>query len=409
MQSSIVIIATLDTKGTETAFLKSYIEKAGHRALVIDAGVLGHPYFVPDVTRKKVAKAGGKNLELLVAERNQAQAMEVMRRGAAKIVMDMYSDGNIDGIIALGGGQGTALGTKAMRNLPLGVPKVMVSTLASSDVSSYVGTKDITMMHSVVDIAGLNKISRKILRNAAGAICGMVEAKAEEVISDKPLIGITMFGVTTPCVMAAKEILENNSWEVIVFHCTGTGGRAFEELIESGEIDAVLDVTTTELADEVAGGILSAGPKRLEAAAKRGIPQVIVPGALDMVNFGNRETVPIKYQKRNLYQHTPMVTLMRTNIDENKKLGHMIACKANKASGKTAIAIPLRGFSAYDAEGLHFYDHEADQAFIEALKNSLMSNVKLAEMDYHINDYEFAQKIVNLLMEIMKGENKLCQ
>jgi len=328
--------------------------------------------------------------------------MEVMRRGVAQIVTEMYSE-KLNGIIAIGGGQGTALGTTSMRNLPIGIPKVMVSTLASGDTRPYVGTKDVTMMHSVVDIAGLNRISRKILTNAAGAICGMVEARAEDVTSDKPLIGITMFGVTTPCVMVAKEILENNGYEVIVFHCTGTGGRALEELIESGEIDGVLDVTTTELADEVAGGVLSAGPDRLEAAGKRGIPQVVVPGALEMVNFGKKETVPLKYQQRNLYSHTPMVTLMRTNVEENRKLGNMMACKLNKASGPTAVAIPLRGFSAYDAAGMHFYQPKADKAFIEALKNSLSSDVQLIEMDYHINDREFAHKIAGLLMEMMKN------
>ena len=325
-----------------------------------------------------------------------------MRRGVAQIVPDMYSEGKLNGIIAIGGGQGTALGTTSMRNLPIGIPKVMVSTLASGDTRPYVGTKDITMMHSVVDIAGLNRISRKILRNAAGAICGMVEARAEEVTSDKPLIGITMFGVTTPCVMVTKEILENNAYEVIVFHCTGTGGRALEELIESGEIDGVLDVTTTELADEVAGGVLSAGADRLEAAGKLGIPQVVVPGALEMVNFGKKETVPLKYQQRNLYSHTPMVTLMRTNVEENNKLGDMMACKLNEANGPTAVAIPLRGFSAYNADGMHFYHPEANQAFIETLKSSLSSDVQLIEMDYHINDQKFAHEIVSLLMGMMK-------
>jgi len=402
MQRTIVIIGTLDTKGTEAAFLKSFIEAAGHHTVVIDAGVLGPPPFTPDVTREEVARAGGGNLEELITSRNQAQAMEVMRRGVAQIVTEMYSE-KLNGIIAIGGGQGTALGTTSMRNLPIGIPKVMVSTLASGDTRPYVGTKDVTMMHSVVDIAGLNRISRKILTNAAGAICGMVEARAEDVTSDKPLIGITMFGVTTPCVMVAKEILENNGYEVIVFHCTGTGGRALEELIESGEIDGVLDVTTTELADEVAGGVLSAGPDRLEAAGKRGIPQVVVPGALEMVNFGKKETVPLKYQQRNLYSHTPMVTLMRTNVEENRKLGNMMACKLNKASGPTAVAIPLRGFSAYDAAGMHFYQPKADKAFIEALKNSLSSDVQLIEMDYHINDREFAHKIAGLLMEMMKN------
>lgn len=401
MKRTVVIIGTLDTKGTEVAFLKSFIEAAGYRAVVIDAGVLEPPPFAPEVTREEVAGAGGGNVEELV-EAKQAHAMEIMRRGAAKIVVEMYAKSKLNGIIAIGGGQGTALGTTAMRNLPIGIPKVMVSTLASGDTRPYVGTKDITMIHSVVDIAGLNRISRKILQNAAGAICGMVAARAEEVTSDKPLIGITMFGVTTPCVMAAKEILENNGYETMVFHCTGTGGKALEELIEAGEVDGVLDVTTTELADELAGGVLSAGPDRLEAAGKRGIPQIIAPGALEMVNFGKKDTVPRGYQQRNLYSHTPMVTLMRTNVEENKRLGEMIARKANKASGPTAVAIPLRGFSAYDAAGMHFYHPEANGAFIEALKSSLSSKVQLIEMDYHINDQEFAHKIANLLMAMMK-------
>jgi uncharacterized protein (UPF0261 family) len=324
-----------------------------------------------------------------------------MAKGVAVVAKRLYEEGKIHGIISLGGSAGTTIGTSAMRALPVGVPKVMVSTIASGDIRPYVDTKDITMMYSVVDIAGINSISRQILSNAAGAIVGMIktEAPAGE---DKPLIGITMFGVTTPCVTAARVILEEAGYETLVFHATGTGGRAMEDLVRGGFIIGVLDVTTTELADELVGGVLSAGPNRLEAAGEMGIPQVIAPGALDMVNFGPPETVPDKFNGRKFYQHNPTVTLMRTTKEENAQLGRIIAEKLNKTKGPTTVLIPKQGVSAIDKEGQPFYDAEADATFTENLKANLSENVTLIEMNNHINDDAFANKLANVLLEDLK-------
>lgn len=277
----------------------------------------------------------------------------------------------------------------------------MVSTLASGDTRPYVGTKDITMMYSIVDISGLNRLSKQIIANAAGAICGMVKAKLQTE-NEKPVIGATMFGVTTPCVTRVREILEQNGYEVLVFHATGTGGQAMESLIEDGIITAVADITTTEWVDELCGGVLSAGPHRLEAAAKKGIPQVVCPGALDMCNFGPIDTVPECYKNRKLYKHNPTVTLMRTTPEESKKLGEIIGKKVSQAKGPTAVIIPKKGVSAIDAAGKPFYDPDADKALFEALKENVKPPVELIELDLHINDPEYAEFVANKLLELIK-------
>jgi uncharacterized protein (UPF0261 family) len=414
MSKTVGIVGTLDTKGTEFQFLKDQIEGSGLSTLVINAGVLGKPVFEPDVPANEVAKAGGADLEDLIRVADRGRNVAAMAKGVAVVAKRLYEEGRIHGIISLGGSAGTTIGTSAMRALPVGVPKVMVSTLASGDTRPYVDTKDITMMYSVVDIAGINSLSRQILSNAAGAIVGMIkiEAPAGE---DKPLpprlsggaggglIGITMFGVTTPCVTAARAILEEAGYEALVFHATGTGGRAMEDLVRGGFIIGVLDVTTTELADELVGGVLSAGPNRLEAAGEMGIPQVIAPGALDMVNFGPPETVPDQFKSRKFYQHNPTVTLMRTTKEENAQLGRIMAEKLNKAKGPTTVLIPKQGVSAIDKEGQPFYDAEADAAFIENLKANLSENVTLIEMDNHINDDAFARKLANVLLENLRN------
>ena len=403
MSKTVGIVGTLDTKGTEFQFLKGQIEGGGLSTLVINAGVLGKPVFEPDVPANEVAKAGGADLEDLIRVADRGRNVAAMAKGVAVVAKRLYEEGKIHGIISLGGSAGTTIGTSAMRALPVGVPKVMVSTMASGDTRPYVDTKDITMMYSVVDIAGINSLSRQILSNAAGAIVGMIktEAPAGE---DKPLIGITMFGVTTPCVTAARAILEGAGYETLVFHATGTGGRAMEDLVRGGFIIGVLDVTTTELADELVGGVLSAGPNRLEAAGERGIPQVIAPGALDMVNFGPPETVPDQFKGRKFYQHNPTVTLMRTTTEENAQLGRIMAEKLNKAKGPTTVLIPKQGVSAIDKEGQPFYDAEADAAFSENLKTNLSKNVTLIEMDNHINDDAFANKLANVLLASLKKQ-----
>jgi len=393
------VIGTLDTKGEEILYVRKRLEERGHRPLVIDVGVLGDPSFRPDIDREEVARAGGGDLGELVRQRQTQPSIEVMSKGVTGVVERLYSEGRLDGLLALGGAKGTAIAAAAMRALPVGVPKLLISTAILGDVSRYLGVKDITMMPSAMDLMGLNRITRRLLDNGVGAIVGMVEMGSERV-SERTAIGISSFGVTTPAVMRAKSLFERHGYEVMVFGATGVGGRALEEFIDEGLIDGVLDLTTSELADELVGGELSASPERLEAAGKRGIPQVIAPGALDMVNFGPRETVPPKFKDRKFYQHTEMVTLMRTTEEENAALGRLIANKANKAKGPVGIVVPLRGFSALDKEGGAFYSPEADEAFLRALKQNIKGDVEIVEVDCHINDPQFAEEAVALLLRL---------
>lgn len=407
MAKTIALLGTLDTKGREFDYIKQIIEKRGHKTILIDAGIMGPPMIHPDIPREEVALKGGSTIEELISKKDRGFAISLMSKGASTIVQELYKEGKIDGIISLGGSGGTALSTAAMRMLPVGVPKVMVSTMASGDTRPYVGVKDITMMYSVVDISGVNRLSSHILANAAGAICGMVESKVSEADKasngkEKPLIGATMFGVTTPCVEKVRSILEENGCEVLVFHATGTGGMAMESLIESGFINAVADITTTEWCDELVGGVLSAGPTRLEAAGKIGIPQVVSVGALDMVNFGPMDTVPEQFKARKLYKHNPTVTLMRTTVEENRKLGEIIAEKLNKAKGSVVLFIPLKGVSAIDKEGMPFYDPEADAMLFETLKKHLKPSIEVRELNCNINDTEFAEAIAYTLLQLIK-------
>lgn len=401
MGKVVAILGTLDTKGAEFKYLKEKVEEFGCKTIVIDAGILDPPYFEPDIKRDEVAMAAGVDLNSLLEKRDRGESVTTMATGASIIVKRLYDEGKIDGIVSLGGSTGTSIATAAMKKLPAGFPKVMVSTLASGDTRPYVGTKDITMMYSIVDISGLNRLSKQIIANAAGAICGMVKAKLQTE-NEKPVIGATMFGVTTPCVTRVREILEQNGYEVLVFHATGTGGQAMESLIEDGIITAVADITTTEWVDELCGGVLSAGPHRLEAAAKKGIPQVVCPGALDMCNFGPIDTVPECYKNRKLYKHNPTVTLMRTTPEESKKLGEIIGKKVSQAKGPTAVIIPKKGVSAIDAAGKPFYDPDADKALFEALKENVKPPVELIELDLHINDPEYAEFVANKLLELIK-------
>lgn len=408
MAKKVVVLGTLDSKGQEFKFIKEVIEAAGAETLVVDAGVLGEPYFKPDVTRDAVAAAAGVKLEDLVAKRDRGEAVDAMMRGATAVVEKLFEEGQVAGIIGMGGSAGTTICSSAMRALPVGVPKILVSTVASGDTRPYMGVKDLCMMYSVVDISGINKLSRMILANAALAIAGMVRGNAEivsgmEAAEDKPLIGATMFGVTTPCVNTAREYLESKGYEVLVFHATGTGGQAMEGLIEGGFLAGVLDITTTEWCDELVGGVFTAGPKRLEAGALKGIPQVVSTGALDMVNFGAMETVPEKFRGRNLYKHNPTVTLMRTTVEENQQLGKIIAGKLNLAKGPVKLFLPLKGVSLIDTEGQPFYGPEEDAALFKALKDNITSpNVKVVEMDTDINDPEFALAMAKALDEMIK-------
>ena len=403
MAKTVGIVGTLDTKGMEFQFIKEQIEASGTSTCVVNTGIIGEPHLEPDVSAAEVAEAAGTSLKALQDGGDRGVAVAAMAEGAAKIIAQLQSDGKIDGVISLGGSAGTTIGTTAMRAVPVGVPKIMVSTLASGDTSPYVDTKDVSMMYSVVDIAGINSLSRQILANAAGAIVGMVNAEVPAA-EDKPLIGATMFGVTTPCVTKARELLEDAGYEVLVFHATGAGGRAMEDLVKGGFIVGVLDVTTTELADELVGGVLSAGPDRLEAAGELGVPQVVAPGALDMVNFGPPDTVPEQFKDRTFYQHNPTVTLMRTTVEENAELGKIMGQKLSQAKGPTTVIIPKQGVSAIDQEGQPFYSAEAEAAWIENLKANLGDNVTLIEMDNHINDDAFATKLVHTLLASLNGD-----
>jgi uncharacterized protein (UPF0261 family) len=399
----VLLIGALDTKGAEFQFVRDLLTQSGIATLVLDAGVLQPPAFPPDISREQVFAAAGTSLAAVQQAGDRGRAIEAAARGAARIARDLFPSGRVDGVLGLGGSAGTTIGTAAMRALPFGVPKLMVSTLASGQVRPYVGVRDILMMHSVVDISGLNRISRTVLTNAALAMAGMVRRPAEAgaAAPSRPLLGATMFGVTTPCVEAARKILEARDYEVLVFHATGTGGLTMESFISDGLIAGVLDITTTELADELVGGELSAGSDRLTAAALRGIPQVISVGALDMVNFGPRSTVPEKFRGRRFYQHNPNVTLMRTTPEENDQLGKEIAEKASAAKGPTAVLVPLRGVSAIDAEGKPFWWPEADAALFQSLRNWMSPQVRLIELDLHINDPAFAEAAAGILLQML--------
>jgi uncharacterized protein (UPF0261 family) len=330
-------------------------------------------------------------------------AVGTMADGAAALARRLHAEGRIDGVMGAGGSGNTAIATAAMRALPVGVPKLMVSTMAAGDTADYVGGVDVTMMASVTDVAGLNSISARILANAAAAMAGMQTAPPVELGETKPLVGATMFGVTTPCVTRAREALEARGYEVLVFHATGTGGRAMEALVDAGFLAGVLDVTTTELCDDLVGGVLSAGPDRLEAAGRAGLPQVVSLGALDMVNFGSRDSVPPQFSERNLYVHNPSVTLMRTTADECAELGRRIAAKLSAARGPVTLFVPLGGVSMIDAPGQPFHDPEADAALFAALREGLGDNVELVELENNVNDDAFADAMVDRLDAYLKG------
>ena len=402
---TIAIAGTFDTKGKEYLYVKGLIEELGMHAFTIHTGVF-EPEFPPDVSNAEVAAAAGYDIHAIVERKDRAVATEALSKGMEILVPQLYREGRFDGILSFGGSGGTSMVTPAMRALPIGVPKVMVSTMASGNVEQYVGTSDLVMMPSIVDVAGLNSISKVIFRNAVLAVGGMVglkEALKPDPGDHKPLVAATMFGVTTPCVGYAKEYLESQGYEVLVFHATGTGGRTMEALTEAGFFKGVLDLTTTEWCDEVVGGVLAAGQRRCEAAARSKIPQVVSVGAMDMVNFGPFDTVPKKFAGRNLYKHNPTVTLMRTTADENREVGEKLAEKLNMASGKTVLLLPLKGVSAIDAEGQPFYGPEEDQVLFQTLRDEVnRDSVEIIELDYNINDQAFALCAAEKLMELME-------
>lgn len=404
---SVYVLATLDTKGPDAAFVRDRLSDLGIDVKVVDTGCLGDSPFAADVPREEVYRAAGTSLKDVQDQNDRGRAVTEAAAGAAMLIEEAFNRGDVQGVLGLGGSAGTTIGTTAMRRLPIGVPKLMVSTLASGQVRQYVGDKDIMMLNSVVDIAGINRISRRILATASAAMAGMVEHRRSETeAEDKPLVAATMFGVTTPCVNRARQMLEDAGYEVLVFHATGNGGQAMESLIRDGLIAGVLDITTTELADELVGGILSAGPDRLTAAAELGIPQVVSVGATDMVNFGPPDTVPDRFKKRTFHQHNPTVTLMRTTVAENARIGADIATKVSGSKGPAVILLPLQGVSAIDRTGQSFDDPKARAALFDAVRRN-HGDVELVEFDDHINDPAFAEAAATRLIDlIMKREEE---
>lgn len=401
---TVAIAGTFDSKGAEFSYVKSVIESLGLKTFTIHSGVF-EPMFKPDVSNVEVAAAAGVDIHEIAARKDRAAGTEALAQGMGKIVPRLYAEGKFDAMLSFGGTGGTSIVTAGMRALPIGVPKLMVSTVASGNTAPYVGTSDIIMFPSIVDVSGLNSFSTKIFTNAAHAIAGMVQFESAPPMDKKPLVAATMFGVTTPCIDYARVHLELHGYEVLVFHATGTGGQTMESLIEAGYIDGVLDLTTTEWCDELVGGVLAAGPHRLEAAGRCKVPQVVSTGALDMVNFGPYETVPEIFRERNLYKHNPSVTLMRTTVGENRQLGEKIAEKLNGSQGPTVLMLPLKGVSMLDVEGEAFHGPEEDKMLFDTLRLRIdRKTVELIEMNTDINDQAFAVAAADKLMELMKRQ-----
>lgn len=403
MYKKILLVGTLDTKGMEYAYARELIQSRGLPCILMDVGVMGDPQCEPDISADEVARAGGSSLSTLRESGSRSHALDILTQGAVELAGNAAP--HLAGVLALGGSGGTAVGTAVMRSLPIGLPKVMLSTLASGNIAPYIGESDIAMMYSVVDIAGLNQISRVIISNAVGALCGMVKQEtSEHAPALRPLIAASMFGVTTPCVTKVRDHLEASGYEVVVFHATGSGGRAMEKLIADGFFKGVADITTTEWCDEVVGGVLSAGPHRLEAAITAGIPQVISCGALDMVNYWALETVPTKFRERTLHPHNANVTLMRTSAEECTQIGREIGIRLRQAHAPVTLLIPLRGVSMLDAPGQPFFDSTANQALFASLRANCGPSVNIKEYDLHINDPDFTEALAKELMHNLRRE-----
>lgn len=407
----VYVLATLDTKGAEAEFVCRRLRELDVTTRLVDTGCLGEPTVKADVPRKAVFAAAGTTLAALQQQGDRGTAIAKASFGASTLLLDAFTrDKSVAGVLGLGGSAGTTIGCGAMSWLPLGVPKLMISTLASGQTRPYVGDGDIFMLNSVVDIAGINRISRQVLNEAAAAMAGLVKFRAAESHDDKPLVAATMFGVTTPCVQHARKILEDAGYEVLVFHATGNGGQAMEKLIQEGLIAGVLDITTTELADELVGGVLSAGPTRLTAAAQLGVPQVVSVGALDMVNFGPMSTVPEEFRDRRFHRHNDNVTLMRTTPEESRKLGEEIGVKLSVPSSNTVVLLPNRGVSAIDAAGQSFDDPQARielfagiRSKLAELRSSATPAVEVIELGNHINDPAFAEAAANKLLYLISN------
>lgn len=399
--ASVYAIATMDTKGQEILYVAECVRQAGADVVVVDVGTQAQVQGVPDVSRETVAACHEGGADAVLGHTDRGKAVTAMGEALCAFLVGEYAAGKVAGVIGIGGSGGTALITPAMQALPVGVPKVMVSTVASGNTAPYVGCCDITMMYSVVDVAGMNRVSRQVFGNAAHAIAGMVTHAVDQG-DDKRTVGMTMFGVTTACVTMVREMLEAEGYDCLVFHATGTGGQAMEKLVESGMIDGVLDITTTEVADEVVGGVFAAGPERFDRILEKEIPYVVSVGALDMVNFGAKDTVPQKFQNRKLHVHNAQVTLMRTTVEENKEFGVWMANKLNRSKRPIQVLIPERGVSLIDDVGQPFYDPEADAALFEVLESEIVQTGErvVKRFPYGINDRGFAEALVGAFKEV---------
>ncbi len=402
MSKTVAIVGTFDTKGEEFQYVKERFEELGINTLTIHCGVFD-PTYAPDISNEEVTKAVDIELSTIVEKKDRALATQTMTDGIKQLLPALYKNGRFQGVFSMGGSGGTSIATAGMQQLPIGVPKIMVSTMASGDTTPYVGASDINMFPSIVDVSGINSFSATIYNNAIHAMVGMLSYDVPEIESARPLVACTMFGVTTPCVTKAQQLLEDAGYETLVFHATGTGGKCMESLVRGGFIKGVLDLTTTEWCDELFGGVLAAGPDRNDAAALMGVPAVVSVGAMDMVNFGPWDTVPAQHKERNLYKHNPTVTLMRTTAEENEALGKKLAEKVNQSIGPCTVMLPLSGVSMIDAEGQPFYGPEEDQALFNAIRSDIdQERATLKEIDAHINDDEFAQAAVDELIALME-------
>lgn len=401
-RKTVVVLATLDTKGREAQYLREQIEKFGQNALVIDTGVIATPAAKADITREEVAEAGGTPLSKLLSDPDREIAAPVMAEGATKIVTRLAAEGKVHGIVSMGGTQGTTLSTKVMRSLPYGFPKVMVSTMASGNVAPWVGIKDITMMFSVADILGLNPLTRKILANAAGAVCGMSSVDVSLETGDKPLVAVTTVGITTRGAMKAVEVIEEAGYETIVFHAIGPGGRAMEQMMKDGIVGAVLDYSTIEVSNEMHDALLAGGPDRLTTAGKLNLPQVLCPGAIEVLVFNEPETVPAKYQGRTLIRHSPQITDLRLNAEEMGEVGREVARRLQYTKDDAIFMIPTAGYDSYAVKGQGFYDPKADAEFVNELKANLPDNFQVMERDTHIEDPSFASEAAEMLISMIE-------
>ena len=402
VSKSIALIGTLDTKGEEISFMKDLVEKKGYKPIVMDVGILGTPPFVPDIRRQDVLKEIGLELNYLISLRDGGKASEIMSNALSATIKKHYEEGAIDGVIAIGGGMGSQICAKAIQQLPIGFPKVLASTKAiQAGIQAYAGTKDVVIIPPVCDLAGLNWITRRILSNAVGMVIGMIEMPPVE-HEKKPVITMSMNGGTTECGLHLKNMLVKDGYEVIAFPCLGPGGKAMEEFIRDNDVIFSIEVGLFEIVSELFGGMASAGKERLEAAGNKGIPQIVTPGTVDVLNFLGPETVPERYRCRKLYARNFQSTIVRMEREEMQIIGRVIGEKLNKSKGKSEVLIPLRGFSNVDKEGEVFYDPESDRIFVEALKANLSPEIKVFERDCHINDVEFAEFMYQRFLEISK-------